>query len=160
GTAEADWLIRRCRRMTWPVVTVGVVRGVAAPSAGSVPSTSPRRPRLGGAAGATTTARAAKGGSWLCQEEADGSPTRRWQVDRAPHVVYKCTLEGKPLQTIGTRGVAGEQTPFNRPTDVSVAPNGDVYVSDGYGNARVHRFAADGALIQSWGVPGQQPGEF
>ena len=66
GTAEADWLIRRCRRMTWPVVTVGVVRGVAAPSAGSMPSTSPRRPRLGGATGATTTARAAKGGSRPC----------------------------------------------------------------------------------------------
>jgi streptogramin lyase len=50
--------------------------------------------------------------------------------------------------------------PFNRPTGVAIAPNGDIYVADGYGNARVHRFASDGRLIQSWGEPGNQPGEF
>ncbi|HLF72532.1 MAG TPA: hypothetical protein VI759_10310, partial [Dehalococcoidia bacterium] len=50
--------------------------------------------------------------------------------------------------------------PFNRPTRLSVAPNGDRYVSDGYGNARIHRFAADGTLLQSWGGPGTAPGEF
>jgi DNA-binding beta-propeller fold protein YncE len=50
--------------------------------------------------------------------------------------------------------------PFNRPTDVAVAPNGELYVCDGYGNARVHRFAADGTLIRSWGEPGAGPGQF
>jgi DNA-binding beta-propeller fold protein YncE len=50
--------------------------------------------------------------------------------------------------------------PFNRPTGVAIAPSGDIYVSDGYGNARVHRFTADGELIQSWGEPGNGPGEF
>ncbi|SRR6266508_1615490 len=50
--------------------------------------------------------------------------------------------------------------PFNRPTRLSVAPNGELYVSDGYGNARIHRFAPDGQLIQSWGEPGTEPGQF
>jgi sugar lactone lactonase YvrE len=50
--------------------------------------------------------------------------------------------------------------PFNRPTRLAVAPNGDLYVSDGYGNARVHRFSADRQLIQSWGEPGSEPGQF
>lgn len=50
--------------------------------------------------------------------------------------------------------------PFNRSTGVAIAPNGELYVSDGYGNARIHRFAPDGRLIQSWGEPGTGPGEF
>ena len=50
--------------------------------------------------------------------------------------------------------------PFNRPTNVAVAPNGELYVSDGYGNCRVHRFSAGGELIQSWGDPGTGPGQF
>jgi DNA-binding beta-propeller fold protein YncE len=50
--------------------------------------------------------------------------------------------------------------PFNRPTKVAVAPNGELYVSDGYGNCRVHRFTAKGELIGSWGEPGVGPGQF
>ena len=50
------------------------------------------------------------------------------------------------------------RVPFNRPTRLAVAPSGELYVSDGYGNARVHRLAADGKLVQSWGEPGTQPG--
>jgi hypothetical protein len=51
--------------------------------------------------------------------------------------------------------------PFHRPTDVAVSPPGDLYISDGYGNARVHRFSADGHLRMSWGAPGKTaPGEF
>jgi sugar lactone lactonase YvrE len=92
--------------------------------------------------------------------DPNGGEERLWLVDRAPHVVHKCTLEGGLLQSIGNRAVAGDQTPFNRPTDVSVAPNGDLYVSDGYVNARVHQFAPDGTLRRSWGVPGDQPGQF
>ena len=48
--------------------------------------------------------------------------------------------------------------PFNRPTRLSVATNGDLFVSDGYGNARIHRFSADGTLQQSWGGPGKGTG--
>jgi len=50
--------------------------------------------------------------------------------------------------------------PFHDPTQVARAPNGDVYVSDGYVNSRVHRFSPEGKLIHSWGEPGQGPGQF
>ena len=50
--------------------------------------------------------------------------------------------------------------PFNMPTGVAFASNGDVYVSDGYGNRRVHRFSATGELLHSWGMAGDGPGQF
>jgi len=51
--------------------------------------------------------------------------------------------------------------PFNKPTEMVPAPSGDLYVSDGYRNSRVHRFSKDGTLISSWGTPGKEaPGEF
>lgn len=94
-------------------------------------------------------------------------------VDEGAQVVYHFTPEGELLNEIGTRGVASDTGydgtlesirpgggPFNRPTNLAIAPNGDLYVSDGYGNARVHRFRRDGTLIQSWGEPGTGPGQF
>jgi sugar lactone lactonase YvrE len=97
-----------------------------------------------------------------------------YTVDDGDHTVRKFTPEGKQIMMIGTPGKASETgydgktiasiqrggPPFNRPTDVAVAPNGELYVCDGYGNARVHRFKADGTLIQSWGEPGIGPGQF
>jgi DNA-binding beta-propeller fold protein YncE len=50
--------------------------------------------------------------------------------------------------------------PYNKPTKLAVAPNGDLYVTDGYGNARVHHFDAGGNLLRSWGEPGTGPGQF
>lgn len=50
--------------------------------------------------------------------------------------------------------------PFNRPTKAAVGPDGDVFVADGYGNSRVHRFSPQGELLASWGEPGPQPGQF
>ena len=50
--------------------------------------------------------------------------------------------------------------PFNMVTNAAVGPNGDLFVSDGYGNARVHRFSAEGELKASWGEPGSGPGQF
>jgi hypothetical protein len=50
--------------------------------------------------------------------------------------------------------------PFNSPTGVYVTPSGEIFVSDGYGNARIHRFSADGKLILSWGELGDAPGQF
>jgi sugar lactone lactonase YvrE len=95
-------------------------------------------------------------------------------VDDADHSVRKFTPDGTLRMTLGTRGrpsdtgydgaayatIARAGPPFNRPTNLAVAPNGDLYVADGYGNARVHRFAADGRLLASWGAPGGGPGEF
>ena len=94
-------------------------------------------------------------------------------VDRNGHQVIKFTLDGKPLLTLGKREQPSDTgydqkegkvkrpgPPFNRPTDVAVAPSGEIYVSDGYGNCRVHRFSREGRLIQSWGEPGTGKGEF
>lgn len=87
-----------------------------------------------------------------------------WLVDVAGHVVEKRTLDGKLLLTIGTRGQPAERLsgqPFNAPTDVSVDPgSGDVFVTDGYGNTRIHRFSPDGKLKASWGDDGADPGQF
>jgi sugar lactone lactonase YvrE len=50
--------------------------------------------------------------------------------------------------------------PFNLPTDIATAPSGELFITDGYGNARVHKFAADGTYLFSWGEPGTAPGQF
>jgi len=84
-----------------------------------------------------------------------------WIVDAAGHVVYKLTRDGKELMRLGTRGVSGtSQSTFNLPTDVAFAPNGDVYVTDGYGSARVVKFSRDGKFLLQWGKRGTGPGEF
>jgi DNA-binding beta-propeller fold protein YncE len=81
-------------------------------------------------------------------------------VDRDAHEVLICDTAGARRLTLGTRHEPRLQAPFNHPTSAAVAPDGDVYVSDGYGNSVVHRFGADGALKRSWGSPGAGPGEF
>jgi len=82
-------------------------------------------------------------------------------VDDGDHTVRKFAGDGELIMTLGVKGrPAPPGEPFNRPTDVAPAPNGDLYVSDGYANSRVHRFSADGELIQSWGEPGTGPGQF
>ncbi len=85
-------------------------------------------------------------------------------TDDGDHTVRQCTLDGKVLMTIGVPGKPAEPysgRPFNRCTHVALDPrSGDLYVSDGYGNARVHKFSPDGKLLLSWGAPGTDPGEF
>lgn len=79
-------------------------------------------------------------------------------ADRDAHQVCAFDHQGALLFTLGKRHAPLE--PFNHPSDIAVAPNGDIYVSDGYGNSRVHRFAADGRPLGAWGQPGRGPGEF
>jgi hypothetical protein len=80
------------------------------------------------------------------------------------HQVFKFNPEGKLLLTLGKAGVAGNgPDTFNRPSDVLVAPNGDVFVADGHGgssNARIVKFTGDGTFIKAWGQKGTAPGEF
>ena len=84
-----------------------------------------------------------------------------WVTDRERHIVMQFTLDGKLVRTLGTDGRSGlGDSEFNKPSDVAIAPNGDIYVSDGYGNSRVMRFGADGKFKQSWGKKGDGPGEF
>jgi len=84
-------------------------------------------------------------------------------TDDGDHTVRKCSTDGKVLLTIGipeqpAAFMSGD--PFNRCTHTALSPKGDIYVSDGYGNARVHKFTPDGRLMQSWGEPGSDPGQF
>lgn len=84
-----------------------------------------------------------------------------WVVDAPGHVVYKMDFQGRVLMELGTRGVSGQSdNTFNLPTDVGFGPGGEVYVSDGYGNARVVKYTADGRYMLEWGSRGTGPGEF
>jgi sugar lactone lactonase YvrE len=80
------------------------------------------------------------------------------------HQVFKFSPEGKVLMTLGKAGVAGDGADtFNQPSDVFVAPNGDIFVADGHGgnsNARIVKFSKDGKFIGAWGKKGSGPGEF
>lgn len=77
------------------------------------------------------------------------------------HVLYKFDPNGKVVMTLGTKGSAGDgANQFNRPTDVVVGPNGDIFVSDGYGNSRVVKFSKDGKFIKAWGTKGSGQGQF
>ena len=60
----------------------------------------------------------------------------------------------------GLGSISRGAPPFNRPTGVALSSSGDIYVSDGYGNARVHKFSPEGELLLSWGEPGPAPGQF
>ncbi len=79
-------------------------------------------------------------------------------VDRDMHEIIWFTPDGRRVGQLGQRG--RPNSPFNHPTDVSIAPWGDIYVSDGYGAALVHRFAPDGRHLQSWGGQGSEDGQF
>jgi len=86
-----------------------------------------------------------------------------WLTDDGDHTVRHCTLDGKVLLTLGVAGkptgyMSGE--PFHRCTHTALSPQGELYVSDGYGNARIHVYAPDGRLLRSWGEPGTDPGQF
>src|SRR6185295_9172019 len=78
--------------------------------------------------------------------------------------VIKFSPDGKVLMTLGKAGVAGAGTDmFNGPTDVVIASNGDIFVTDGHGgdtNARIMKFSKDGKFIKTWGKKGSGPGEF
>lgn len=95
-------------------------------------------------------------------------------VDDFDHTVKKFSTEGELLLTLGESGRPSDTGatsidyrtikyaggPFYYPTSLAIAPSGDLYITDGYGNARVHRFSNDGRLIESWGEPGSGPGQF
>lgn len=95
-------------------------------------------------------------------------------TDDHGHVVRKFSSSGKLLLTLGSQGESSDSgcvnkdyrtikrgvPPFNYPTNVAISSIGDIFVSDGYGNARVHRFSPSGELILSWGEPGEKPGQF
>lgn len=97
----------------------------------------------------------------------------QFYVDRVPQLMMKFDAAGRHRLTIGRRNQHSETgytedaptvlhpgPPFHHPTDVSVEPDGTFYVSDGYRNCRIHKFAPDGTLLLAWGEPGSGPGQF
>jgi streptogramin lyase len=91
---------------------------------------------------------------WVTDDHGDGG---------RGHQVFKFSPQGKVLLTLGQAGIAGTgPDTFNAPTDVMVAPNGDIFVTDGHGgetNARIMKFTKDGKFIKTWGKKGSAPGE-
>lgn len=84
-------------------------------------------------------------------------------ADAKTNEVRKLTPSGKPLMTLGTRLAVSPimvRRPFNQPTDVAIGLNGEIFVTDGYGNFLVHKFSPEGELLKTWGEPGTGPGQF
>ena len=84
-----------------------------------------------------------------------------WLTDRFAHVIWVTTTDGRVVRRIGYPNMtSAEGGHFNHPTNTHIGSDGSIYVSDGYGDARCHRFAPSGALLNSWGEPGTGPGQF
>jgi DNA-binding beta-propeller fold protein YncE len=107
-------------------------------------------------------------GIWIGHDDAV------YLTDDLDHTVRKYTPDGELVWKLGASG-AGSDTgvhhrdyrtiarggpPFNQPTNLAIAGNGSLYVSDGYGNARVHKYTANGEWLCSWGAPGGGDGQF
>jgi len=95
-------------------------------------------------------------------------------TDYYDHTVRKFTPDGELTMTLGVPGqfsdtgatsadyrhIRRAAGPFNFPTNLAIAPSGELYVADGYGNARIHVFSPEGKLLHSFGAPGDGPGQF
>ena len=95
-------------------------------------------------------------------------------TDDFGHTVTKYDLQGNVSMTLGKRGQQSDTGttnvdyrnikysagPFNFPTNLAIAEDKSLYISDGYGNARIHHFTPTGEHIRSWGDPGNRPGQF
>ena len=84
-----------------------------------------------------------------------------WLTDVGLHQVFALDAAGRTRLVLGERGVAGsDRAHFDMPTDVAVARDGSVYVSDGYGNGRVVKFSRRGEFLRAWGTKGSGRGQF
>jgi len=83
-------------------------------------------------------------------------------TEHSTHCVYEFSRHGELVMKVGTSGQPAERDgdPFNQPTDLAIASTGELFVSDGYGNARVHKFSPDGELLLWWGERGTGSGQF
>jgi hypothetical protein len=86
-----------------------------------------------------------------------------WLVDSWFHIATQHKPNGELINTLGNKLVPSPTyrgEPFNMPTGLAISPKGDIFVSDGYGNKKIHKFNSSGEFIKSWGTSGQGPGEF
>ena len=116
------------------------------------------RPQRGGAGGPGAAGQPAAAGA----AAPTGGPIGPPPGATKGHQVYKFSPDGKLLMTLGRPGGAAEPGYFYQPNDVLIAPNGDIFVSEGHGagNNRLFKFSKDGTLIKTWGKKGAGPGEF
>jgi DNA-binding beta-propeller fold protein YncE len=103
-----------------------------------------------------------------------GSDDAIYLTDDLDHTVQKYTPDGRLLWKLGKSGHGSDTgvqksdyrtinrggPPFNQPTNLTIGADGSLYISDGYGNARIHKYSPDGKLLLSWGEPGAGPGQF
>ena len=90
--------------------------------------------------------------------DSDGREGKGYQV-------FKFSPEGQVVMTLGKRGVSSEEPgALVAPTDLTIAPNGDIFISDGHStgglNHRIVKYSKDGRFIKAWGKTGSGPGEF
>ena len=83
-----------------------------------------------------------------------------WTVDAASSMIFKFTPKGEKLMEISVGEQPATRSEFNGTTDIAFGPNGRLFISDGYGNARVLEYTADGKRVRQWGRAGDGPGEF
>ena len=87
-----------------------------------------------------------------------------WIIDEKQNFIFKFTEDGKQLMTLGKKGVTGDNAShdsFDGPTDVAIARNGDIFVTDGYDNSRVVKFDKNGKfLMVIGGTKGAEIGQF
>jgi streptogramin lyase len=83
-----------------------------------------------------------------------------WTVDAQASRVIKYSPKGETLMTIEVGEQPQTRSSFNGTTDIAFGPNGRIFITDGYGNARVLEYSPDGKRVKQWGTPGQGPGEF
>ena len=102
----------------------------------------------------------ADGNVWV----SDAVASKRMPEGTRGHQVVKFSPEGEVLMVLGTPGKSGAGPHhFDRPSDVVVADNGDIFVADGHspkGNNRVVKFSSGGTYLMEWGTTGYAPGEF
>jgi DNA-binding beta-propeller fold protein YncE len=83
-----------------------------------------------------------------------------WTVDAGNSMIYKFTPQGQKLMEISVGEQPAGKTDFTGTSDIAFAPNSHLYISDGYGNARVLEYTADGKRVRQWGSAGSGPGQF
>jgi len=85
---------------------------------------------------------------------------RVFAVDWDKHRVFVFGIDGEVQLCLGDAMRPRFGAPFNHPTDAATAPNGDIFVSDGYGNSHIHRFTREGRHLSTFGGPGSGPAQF
>jgi DNA-binding beta-propeller fold protein YncE len=100
-------------------------------------------------------------GIWIGPDATRGGEEVVLVTDRDLHQVIKYSLTGEQLALWGDFRAPGDHgEPFNQPARATLGPGGEMFVADGYGQYRTHRFGPDGTLQRSWGHKGTGPSEF